>query len=105
MARAYANHGCVMLFWLNNRGSRDHSEVYPLVRANTIIMATSCCSGQNEAGHACRGGSNITDKDGSLLGEIVGREGIIYADVEPNTVLESRQRNPWFQGQRQDLYR
>jgi predicted amidohydrolase len=105
MARAYANQGCVMLFWLNNRGSRDHREVYPLVRANTIIMATSCCSGKNEAGHACRGGSNIMDKDGSLLGEIVSKEGIIYADVEPDTVLDARQQNPWFQGQRQDLYR
>ena len=36
----------------------------------------------------------IMDKGGSVPGEIVGREGIIYADVDPNTVLEPRQRNP-----------
>jgi predicted amidohydrolase len=105
MTRAYANLGCVMLFWLNNRGSRGHGEVHPLVRANTMIMATSCCCGKNEAGNPCRGGSNVTDKDGSPLAEIWDQEGIIYADVDPGTVLETRQQNPWFRGQRQDLYR
>jgi predicted amidohydrolase len=105
MTRAYANLNCVMLFWLNNRGSRGHSEVAPLVRANTMIMATSCCCGKNEAGAPCRGGSNITDKDGSLLAEIWDKEDILYADVDSRTVLEARQQNPWFRGQRQDLYR
>lgn len=105
MTRAYANLGCVMLFWLNNRGSRGHREVLPLVRANTMIMATSCCCGKNEAGNQCRGGSNITDKDGSLLAEIWDKEGIIYADVDPSTVLDARNQNPWYRGQRQDLYR
>ncbi len=105
MTRAYANLGCVMLFWLNNRGSRGHGEVQPLVRANTMIMATSCCCGKNEAGNPCRGGSNVTGKDGKPLAEIWDEEGIIYADVEPGTVLEARQQNPWFRGQRQDLYR
>lgn len=105
MTRAYANLGCTMLLWLNNRGSRGHREVLPLVRANTIIMATSCCCGKNEAGNACGGGCNITDKDGSLLTEIWDKEGIIYADVDPSTVLSARNENPWFRGQRQDLYR
>ena len=105
MTRAYANLGCVMLFWLNNRGSRGHQEVAPLVRANTMIMATSCCCGKNEAGNPCRGGGNITDKDGSLLAEIWDKEGIIYADVDPGAVLAARHQNPWFRGQRQDLYR
>ena len=105
MTRAYANRGCVMVYWLNNRGSRGHREVEPLVRANTMIMATSCCCGKNEAGNPCRGGSNITDKDGSLLAEIWDQEGIIYADVDPSSVPAARQQNPWFRGQRQDLYR
>lgn len=105
MTRAYANLECVMLFWLNNRGSRGHREVQPLVRANTMIMATSCCCGKNEAGNKCRGGSNITEKNGSLIAEIWDKEGIIYADVDPNTVLDARNQNPWYRGQRQDLYR
>lgn len=105
MTRAYANLGCTMLLWLNNRGSRAHREVLPLVRANTIIMATSCCCGKNEAGAACGGGSNITGQDGSLLAEIWDKEGIIYANVEPSTVQTARDQNPWFRGQRQDLYR
>lgn len=105
MTRAYANLGCNLLLWLNNRGSRGHREVEPLVRANTIIMATACCSGKNEAGHACRGGSNITDKDGTLCAEIWDKPGVIYADVDPSSVPAARDLNPWFRGQRQDLYR
>lgn len=105
MTRAYANRNCLILFWLNNRGSRGPSEVIPLVRANTIIMATACCCGKNEAGHPCRGGSNIMDKDGTLLAELWDKEGIIYADVDPSTVLAARNQNPWFRGQRQNLYR
>lgn len=105
MTRSYANLGCTLLLWLNNRGSRGHREVQPLVRTNTIIMATSCCCGKNEAGAACGGGSNITDKDGTCLSEIWDKEGIIYADVAPGTVPATRNRNPWFRGQRQDLYR
>jgi len=104
MTRAYANLGCTMLLWLNNRGSRAHREVLPLVRANTIIMATACCCGNNEAGNPCGGGSNITDKIGTLLAEIWDKEGIIYADVEPEKVPEARAANPWFTGQRRDLY-
>lgn len=105
MTRAYANLDCAMLLWLNNRQSRGYQEVRPLVKDNTIIMATACCTGKNEAGRQCGGGSNITDKDGSLLSEIWNKEGIIYADVEPNSVLPTRQQNPWFRGQRQDIYR
>jgi len=104
MARSYANLGCTMLFWLNNRGSRGHEEVERLARANSLIMATSCCCGKNESGEICRGGSNITNKDGSLIAEIWDREGIIYGDVHPETVLEARNANPWFRGQRRDLY-
>jgi predicted amidohydrolase len=105
MTRAYANQGCLLLFWLNNRGCRGYQEVAPLVRANTMIMATACCCGKNENGTPCRGGSNITDKDAALLTEIWDKEGVIYADVDPRTVPEARQQNPWFRGQRQDLYR
>jgi predicted amidohydrolase len=105
MTRAYANLGCTILLWLNNRGSRGPAEVAPLVRANTIIMATACCCGENEAGTACGGGSNITDKNGATRAVIWNEEGIIYADVDPDSVAAAREQNPWFRGQRQDLYR
>jgi 5-aminopentanamidase len=104
MTRAYANLDCTMLFWLNNRGSRGHEEVKGLARTNSMIMAASCCCGKDEEGRACRGGSNITDKDGSLLAEIWDTEGIIYADVHPEEVRAARNANPWYIGQRRDLY-
>lgn len=105
MTRAYSNLDCVMLFWLNNRGERGFKEVEPLVRANSIVVATACCCGKNELGYDCRGGSNIIGADGILLSEIWGKEGIIYAEVEPGKVMEIRKANPWYKGQRQDLYR
>jgi 5-aminopentanamidase len=104
MTRAYANLDCTMLFWMNNRGSRGHEEVRGLASMNSMIMAASCCCGRDEEGIACRGGSNITDKDGSLLAEIWDAEGIIYADVHPEVVRAARNANPWYVGQRRDLY-
>ena len=105
MTRAYANRQCVMLFWLNNRGSRGKEEVAPLVRANSIIMAASCCCGRNDTEEIYRGGSNVTDFDGSVLAEIWDKEGVILADVTPGKVLSAREQNPWFHGQRPELYR
>ena len=70
MTRAYANRGCGLLFWMNNRGSRGHAEVRDLAFRNSMIGAISCCCGLDEKGMVCRGGSNITDADGSLLTEI-----------------------------------
>lgn len=103
--RSYANLGCTMLFWMNNRGSRGFEEVRDKARLNSIIIATSCCCGHDERMEPCRGGSNIVDAGGNLLAEIWDTEGIIYADVSPEDVLTLRQRNPWFVGQRRDLYR
>ena len=105
MTRAYANLDCRMLFWLNNRGQRGHDEVTRLAESNSMIMAVSCVCGKNERGYTCRGGSNITNHDGSLLTEIWDKEGIIYADVHPNVVPQARQNNPWYTGRRPDLYR
>ena len=68
-------------------------------------MAASCCVGPDETGSYCRGGSNITDPSGDLLEEIWDREGIVVRDVDPEVALVQRQKNPWFVGQRQDLYR
>jgi predicted amidohydrolase len=104
MTRAYARRGCTMLFWMNNRNSRGHRELYLLARQNSMIMAVSCCCGPDEAGRPCPGGSNITDRDAGLLAEIWDREGIITADVQPETVLADRARNPWYTGQRPELY-
>jgi (R)-amidase len=104
MARSYANLGCSMLFWLNNRGSRGYEEVKPLAARNSIVMATSCCCGPNEQGGPCRGGSNIVDARGDLLAEIWDEEGVILADVDPDEVAALRATNPRFTGQRRDLY-
>lgn len=105
MTRAYANRECVALFWLNNRGSRGKEEVAPLVRANSMIMAASCCCGRNDTEEIYRGGGNITNFDGSVLAEIWDKEGVIFADVDPAGVLSAREQNPWFHGQRPELYR
>lgn len=105
MARAYANRDCAALFWLNNRNSRGKEEVIPLARANSIILTASCCCGRNDTKETYRGGSNITNYDGSVLAEIWDREGIIFADVDPAGVMSARERNPLFRGQRPELYR
>ena len=105
MTRAYANLGCSVLFWMNNRPSRGHAEVKDLAYRNSMIMATSCCCGTDELGRACRGGSNITDATGKLLSEIWDHEGIIITNVIPAKVSSLRAKNPWFVGQRPDLYR
>jgi len=104
MARSYANLDCRLLFWTNNRPSRGHEEVKPLAEANSIIMATSCCCGVDEGGRKCSGGSNITDAQGKLLAEIREKEGVIYADVQPEEAMRIRKENCLYRGQRGDLY-
>ena len=104
MTRAYANRGCSVLFWMNNRGSRGHAEVKDLAHRNSMIIATSCCCGPNERDIICRGGSNITDADGTLLSELWDDEGMIVANVAPAEALNMRCKNPWHKGQRPDLY-
>ncbi|MFN2128700.1 MAG: carbon-nitrogen hydrolase family protein, partial [Anaerolineales bacterium] len=104
MTRSYANLGCSMLFWLNNRGSRGHNEVKDLAYRNSMIIPTACCCGLNERGYLCRGGSNITGAKGELIEEIWDEEGIIYADVSPGDVAEIRKKNPWYTGLRPDVY-
>ena len=49
-------------------------------------------------------GSNITDADGSLLSDLWGEEDIIVEDVYPEKALDMRTKNPWYRGQRTDLY-
>jgi predicted amidohydrolase len=105
MTRAYANRGCSVLFWPNNRGSRGHAEVKDLVAHNSMITATSCCCGPDEAGHACRGGSYIPGANGKLSTAIGNREGIIVTDVSPDNVPAMRAQNPGYRGQRPELYR
>ena len=105
MTRAYANLGCEMLFWLNNRGSRGYDEVRPLAQPNSMIMATTCCCGVTEQGYECRGGSNIVDEAGALVAEIWDRAGFALGEVHPERVMARRSANPFFVGQRQDLYR
>lgn len=104
MTRSYANLGCNMLFWLNNRGSRGYDEVKDLAYRNSIIIPTACCSGLNERGDMCRGGSNITGANGELIEEIWDREGVIFGDIYPDEVPLIREKNPWFKGLRPDLY-
>jgi predicted amidohydrolase len=105
MTRAYANRECVVLFWLNNRNSRGKEEVLRLARTNSMIMATACCCGKNDTKEIYRGGSNIINFDGAVLGEIWDKEGVIFAEVDPAGVMGAREQNPAFRGQRQELYR
>lgn len=104
MTRAYANMGCSMVFWMNNRGSRGHGEVKDLARRNSMIMPVSCCCGKNERGNLCRGGSNITGPKGELVAEIWDKEGVILGDVYPGQVGLLRKDNPWYVGLRPELY-
>jgi predicted amidohydrolase len=104
MTRAYANLGCSVVLWPNNRESRGHAEVKDLAYRNSMIIAAACCCGPDEQGHACGGGSNITDAEGKLLTEIWDREGVIVADVCPEQVPDLRNSNPWYRGQRPELY-
>lgn len=104
MTRSYANLGCTMVFWMNNRGSRGHEEVEDLALGNSMIMPVSCCCGKDENGNLCRGGSNITGPKGELITEIWDKEGIIMSDVYPGQVEKIRQENPWYKGLRPDLY-
>jgi len=104
MTRSYANLGCQMLFWMNNRGSRGHAEVKDLAYRNSMIIPTACCCGLNELGNRCEGGSNITGAKGELISEIWNKEGIIISEVNPGEVLQIREENPWFTGMRPEVY-
>jgi predicted amidohydrolase len=104
MTRSYANLGCSIVFWMNNRGSRGHNEVKDLALTNSMIMPVSCCCGKNEMGDICRGGSNITGPKGELIEEIWDKEGMITGDVYPGGVSQIRKENPWYTGMRPDLY-
>lgn len=105
MTRSYANLGCTMLFWMNNRGSRGHEEVKDLAYRNSMIIPTACCCGLNELGYQCEGGSNITGAKGELITDIWNKEGLIIADVNPAEVSQIREKNPWFTGLRPELYK
>lgn len=104
MSRSYANLGCKMVFWMNNRGSRGHAEVKDLAYRNSMIMPTACCCGLNELGYKCEGGSNITGAKGELITEIWDKEGVIIGDVYPGKVAQIRAENPWFTGLNPEVY-
>ncbi len=104
MTRSYANLGCKMVFWMNNRPSRGYDEVKDLAIDNSMIMPVSCCCGKDENGNLCRGGSNITGPGGELIDQIWDKEGIILSNVYPGRVEQIRKDNPWYNGLRPDLY-
>jgi predicted amidohydrolase len=104
MARSYANLGCSVLFWMNNRRSRAHREVKDLAFGNSLYMPTSCCCGLNERGLFCEGASNITGPGGELISELWNDEGIVMADIYPEKVFALRENNYRYKGLRSDLY-
>lgn len=104
MARSYANLGCSMLFWMNNRQSRGHEEVKLLASHNSLIMLVSCCCGLDEQGKDCPGGSNITGAEGELIAELWDDEGIVISDVFPEYVEQLRRGNYNYRGLRPDVY-
>ncbi len=93
MTRSYANLGCTMVFWLNNRGSRGHEEVKDLAYRNSMIIPTACCCGLNEVGDLCEGGSNITGAHGELITELWRKEGLLIGDVNPAEITQIRDNN------------
>ena len=106
MFRTYARMGCDVVLWLNNRDSRRHGDGPDEASLrNTLVIATACCCGVDEAGHLCRGMSNIVDSDGALRAELDGREGVISAVVDVAHAPRLRAANPWFHGLRPELYR
>ena len=104
MTRSYANLRCSVLFWMNNRPSCGHERVKDLAFRNSMIIAAACCCGPCETGFPCRGGSNITGANGGLISEIWDKEGIIFADVQPDQALALRAKSPYFQGRHPELY-
>jgi N-carbamoylputrescine amidase len=102
--RTYANDACSVLFWMNNRPSRGYAEVGNLAHGNSMIIATACCSGIDELGHACAGGSNIAGPSGELIAEIWNKEGMIVGDVHPSQALQLRRTNPLYICKRPELY-
>ncbi len=101
---SYANMGCSMVFWMNNRRSRGNAEVKDLARKNTMIMPVSCNTGIDELGNFCPGGSNITGPGGEVIAEIWDKEGVIISDVYPGKIPELRKNNSYFMHRRNDLY-
>jgi predicted amidohydrolase len=69
-----------------------------------MIIATACCSGIDELGHSCAGGSNITGPGGELIAEIWNKEGMIVGDVHPSQALQFRRTNPLYICKRPELY-
>ncbi|NRA39572.1 MAG: carbon-nitrogen hydrolase family protein [Planctomycetes bacterium] len=105
MARAYAQMGCSVLLWMNNRSSRGpDDEVRDTAKKNSLIMATTCCVGVCERSYPCSGGSNICNYDGTVLAELWNDEGFKIADVDPAAALEHRQSSMYFASLRPDLY-
>jgi predicted amidohydrolase len=104
VTRSYANMGCSMVFWMNNRRSRGYAEVKDLASRNSMIMPVSCCCGTDEQGRQCAGGSNITGPKGELIAEIVDKEGVIFGEVYPGQIGPIREKNPWYTGLRPEIY-
>ena len=105
MFRSYAKLGCSMVLWMNNRSSRGPDDCcIEAAWRNSLVVATTCACGIDEAGYSCEGLSNVVDYRGNVLDVIKNREGIIYADVDLTEALTERERNPWYRGMREDIY-
>ena len=67
MFRAYAKLGCDGVLWMNNRCSRGPDDgPMAAARANSLVIAATCCCGVDEIGQECPGLSHILGADGSL---------------------------------------
>lgn len=104
MTRAYADLGCGVLFWLNNRLSRGPEESRHLAIANSMILAVSCFCGPDETGQHASGGSHVIDHDGIVLGQRWDEPGLVVVDVDVERARRARTRNPFYTGRRPELY-
>lgn len=104
MTRAYADLGCNVLFWLNNRLSRGPQESRHLAIANSMVLAVSCFCGPDENGNHAAGGSHIVGHDGRVVAEQWDAPGLIVAEVDTAGVAGARAANPFYTGRRPELY-
>lgn len=105
MFRAYAKLGCDGVLWMNNRCSRGPDDgPMAAARANSLVIAATCCCGVDEIGQECPGLSHILGADGSLRTPPLTGEGMVMADVDISLPARLRKENPLYTGARFDLY-
>ena len=109
LTRTYALEGAEILAMLWNMPafSNDGGMLHRLTSTRAFenrMFAVSCNRIGESAGMSFFGYSAIADPLGELLASAEGEEGIIYAQLEQDTLLRERAQMPVFRDRRPDLY-